>query len=131
MTTRLPPIGRAAGAATEFEDSTADLGTFKVAGQDFDDDDDYMYDVESFCSESLSSVCSDESDVEFVESIEGSMVSSSDRRRETELNQLDDFARWAKRFGGGAKGLSVASFLQEWRDLRRVGGDDPRSDEVR
>lgn len=41
------------------------------------------------------------------------------RPRSEELKELKEFARWAERFGGGVKGLSMASVIQDCRQTRQ------------
>lgn len=124
LTTRLPVI-LSSGRTVQCKDD--DPRDWAVG----ESDDDCAYETESFCSESLSSYCSD-SDLEHHGAMDENWEEKEEARRAAELSQLQDYARWAKRFGGGAKGLSVASFLQEWRDSRKVGAvDDARTADVR
>ncbi|XP_065186249.1 uncharacterized protein LOC135817075 isoform X1 [Sycon ciliatum] len=47
------------------------------------------------------------------------------RARKEELQDLQQFAEWAERFGGGMKGMSIASLMQDCREARH---DDHHGD---
>ena len=44
--------------------------------------------------------------------------SSESPQRSEELRELADFANWAERFGGGMKGISMASLIQDCRTAK-------------